>query len=101
MTTHNAADPQQIREAREADELKARQLREDLAFLLSTPQGLRWFRRFVADAYIFHTTFTGNSWGGFNEGARGLGLKVWAQIVEAAPERILDLILVTEGQQND
>lgn len=78
-------------------EKKIKQEREkelnDIKFILSTPQGLRFFQRFCEDGHIFKTSMTGNSYTYFNEGERNFALRYFGDIVEACPEMIQKLIV--------
>ena len=65
----------------------------DLKEILSKPSGIRFFKRFFEDGYIFRTTFTGNSQSYFLEGARNYALKYFNDITIAAPEYLPELII--------
>lgn len=77
----------------EANEIAKKQRLDDIMAIINTPAGLRFFQRFMEDGHIFHTTFTGNSVGYFNEGARNFVLKYFKDICEVAPEKIHQLII--------
>lgn len=90
-------------EEEEAAHAKAQKLQrdselDDLKFLLSTPQGIRFFKRFFDEGSMFKTTFTGNSQGMFLEGHRNLALKFFHDICQACPQKIPELIMREIGQ---
>ena len=76
-----------------AQELKRLNELDDLKFVLSSPQGVRFFKRFFDEGSMFKTTFTGSSQGMFLEGHRNFALKFFHDICEACPEKIPELIM--------
>lgn len=74
---------------------------EDIRKIISTDAGLRFFKRLVRDGHIFHTTFTGNSKTYFLEGERNMALKYFADITEAAPEKIIELVIERKENSNE
>lgn len=66
---------------------------DDLKFILSTKQGMRWFKRFFEKGKMFTTTFTGNSQGMFLEGHRNLALWAFHDICEADASKVPDLVI--------
>lgn len=93
---YNSADEGQVADHEKRIELKRLQELEDIRDLVGTPAGMRFFRRFMEDGKIFSTSFTGNSATYFNEGARNLTLKYFNDIVEVAPEQIVNLMYKKE-----
>lgn len=87
--TFNAADETQVKE-RSKKELRGRD-RElaDIRAVLSTHHGRRFFWRYLAECGVFRTSFTGNSTTFFNEGKRDIGLRLMADLMEAAPEQYM------------
>ncbi len=71
---------------------------DDLRKLLATPEGMRFFKRFLDAGSMFKSTFTGNSTGMFLEGQRALALKFFSDLCEAAPEKISDLLIRGESK---
>lgn len=85
---------------REQDEKNERDTYlDDLRYLLRSPQGMRFFKKFFEDGHIFRSTFTGNSQTFFLEGHRNFALKYFADICEAAPEKVQELIIKKEQDQ--
>jgi len=78
---------------KKADFLKRQEELSDLRKILSMPEGIRFFKRFFDEAKMFQSCFTGNSSTYHNEGRRDLGLKFFADCLEASPEKIPELLL--------
>lgn len=78
-------------EKKKAKERRLQEL-EDVKFILGTPQGVRFFRRLLESGRVFQTTFTGNSQTFFLEGHRNLALEFLADVVEATPDKITELM---------
>lgn len=93
---HNAGDPKAVnqREQKRADERK--QELEDVKWLLRHQSGVRFLKRLFAEGRIFTSTFTGNSQGFFLEGQRNLALVFLGDVVEAAPEKLVELLVEKE-----
>ena len=74
---------------------KERRIEElnDLKTIISTPHGLRFFKRFFERGMIFASTYTGNSGTFFNEGRRALALEFMGGICEAAPETLPEIFI--------
>lgn len=84
----NRGERQKQKAEAEAKKQKIKLLneQEDLRYLIGTPQGYRWFRSFFAKGHMFHTTFTGNSYGMFNEGVRAASLRVFNELSIVDPQ---------------
>lgn len=98
---HNAADPKQIGEKENAASRERKQELEDVRYLVKTPAGLRYFRKLLERGMVFTTTFTGNSRTFFNEGGRNLALGVLADVTEAAPEEVVNLMVRTDSEDEE
>lgn len=71
---------------RQREEQKERQAREDVAWLLSDPQGRRVMWRLLAAAGLFSETFTGEPHGTIHaEGRRSVAVGLMVAAQEAAP----------------
>lgn len=80
-------------EARKAIELEELQAAEDLKALLSTPGGIRFFRRFFEYGRLFNTSFTGNAEStAFNEGRRSLALKIMDDIINVDQSKMAEIM---------
>ncbi len=73
-----------------ADLIRKREL-SDIAAVLQNREGRRFIWRLLEAAGVFRTTMTGNSWTYFNEGMRSLGLKVYADLMDACPDRLKEM----------
>lgn len=93
---YDASDPEQIKDAEEKEKNERDQYLKDLKVLMSTPEGVRFFRKLMEDGKMFTTSFTGNSVTFFNEGMRNLVLKVFGDVCEAAPDKVHLIILGKE-----
>ena len=94
MTTkeYNAADAEQVKQAREQVKQERDQELEDIKYLMETAQGVRFFKRLFEKGRIFHTSFTGNSQTFFLEGHRNLALQFFNDVALACPEKIAELM---------
>ena len=92
----DAGDEKAVKAKEKQDEIERKQELEDVKDLLKTPQGVRFFRRLFKKGRLFQTTFTGNSTGFFLEGHRNFALEYLADVCEAAPHRIQDLIVTKD-----
>jgi len=69
------------------------QEKEDLQFLLSTKQGLRFFARFLDQCGFYKTSFDNSgSKVYFNEGGRAVGLAVMDDINNANPDAYINIL---------
>ena len=90
---YSSADPIAVMEAEQKAKNERDQELADIKEIINRPEGLRFFRRLMAEGKVFQTTFTGNSRGMFLEGHRNLALKFLDDIAEAAPNKIADLMV--------
>lgn len=70
---------------------------DDVRWLMSHKQGRRVARRLLEKAGIYRTSFTGNSGTFFNEGMRNLGLFLFNDVMEVAPEQYVKLLEETKA----
>lgn len=98
---HNAADPKQVKEKLDAASRARKQELEDVAYLIKTPPGMRYFRKLLERGSVFTTTFTGNSQTFFKEGMRNLALGILADVSEAAPEMIAELMVRATSEEEE
>ena len=92
----NVSDPKQVAEMEQREKNKSDRKLNDLRNMLSTNEGINFFKHLMTDGKVFSTSMTGNSWTFFNEGARNLALKKFSEMVEAfrkEPETLGSLIL--------
>lgn len=90
---YNAADEKQAKKVAQKEKNERDQQLDDIKDILSRPSGKRFFRRLLDDGKIFATTFTGNSYTFFNEGARNLVLKYFDDLCLAAPDKVAELMV--------
>jgi hypothetical protein len=93
----NAADESKVKEAEQEGKNTRDQEIEDIKVLMSTPQGVRFFRRVMTMGHVFSTSFTGNSRTYFNEGMRNMSLIIFNDICEATPTKAKNVI-IKEGE---
>lgn len=99
-------DPLDIRgqEAAEAEAskraaMRARDLADDIRWLMSNKRGRRiawWLLEFAG---VYRTSFTGNSQTFFNEGMRNVGLALMKQIDTACPQHYVTML--DEAKKHD
>ncbi len=75
------------------EQLHRKQELADIRILLSTEQGMRFFKRFFDNGKMFTSSMSGNSWTFYNCGQRDIVARYFSDCAEASPEKIPDLIL--------
>lgn len=85
-------DPKKVGRKGVLDRLQARQEQEDVAFVLQSIQGRRFYWRLMKRCGIFESSFTGNNTTFFNEGQRNIGLMLLSDLNEISPESYLKMI---------
>ena len=88
----NAADENQIKEARQKERFGREKELDDLKFILATEQGRRFVWRYLEITGVYKTSFTGSSETYFLEGQRNIGLKLMADINDSDPEAYVKMI---------
>lgn len=83
----NASDPQQVKNAgRDEKELKRRE-RNDIEFLLSSPQGRRFLWKLLCECGIYELSYVQDSdMTAFNEGRRTVGNNILSDILDVDPD---------------
>jgi len=83
----NAADPKQVKRARQHDKLALERDRTDLQHVLETQQGRRFLWKLLSDCGVFRLSFQyGDAQStAFNEGRRGVGLALMVAIQDLDP----------------
>lgn len=93
------------KESASSQKQKAKNQREtelnDIRFLLKHAQGRRVLWRYMEEAKVFHSTFTGNSKTFLLEGKRQIGLLVLEDIMEADPDAFVNMIIENRSDSND
>jgi hypothetical protein len=59
---------------------------EDVALIVKTPEGQRFFKRLFMLAKLTDISMSGNSWTFFNEGQRNVVKPIWEDLAEKEPE---------------
>jgi len=72
---------------------------EDMRWLLSSPQGVRIFRRLIEMSKIFDGSIMAGASLEFREGRRNLGLQFYSDAFEAAPLLARDAVYPVEKSQ--
>lgn len=87
-------------QARAAQSAKDQRL-SDMALLLSTRPGRRFVWGLMSDCGIFRTSFDNSgSVTAFNEGRREIGLRVLADVNDAAPDQYLVMLRESKEASN-
>ena len=94
---YNASDKEQVKDADKKNKNRRKQELEDIKNIIARPEGMRFFRRLMEAGKVFDTTFTGNSNGYFLEGHRNLALIFFADIVDAAKNKVAELVIGQVG----
>jgi hypothetical protein len=88
----NASDRDQVKRAAWKEKDLRRNELDDLRQLLDLPAGRRFVWKWLEVAGVFRSSYTGDNNTFFNEGRRSIGLKMLADVTEAAPEAYLQMI---------
>lgn len=100
VAVKNAADTDQVKRAKEKELRGKERDNNDIAWVLSTPQGRRFLWRYLETCHIFSTSFTGSSETFFKEGERNIGLKLLADITECNAESYLLMMKEAKEREN-
>jgi hypothetical protein len=90
----NAADPKQVKEGRKAERRRRQEEMDDLRAILRLPGGQRFVWGLLAQGGVYRQSFAGSEshLTDFNEGRRSIGLRVLADVTEADPAALLDMM---------
>lgn len=95
----NAADPKQVKNAgRVARFIRDKEL-DDMRAVLKLPAGRRLLWKYLGICGVFRTSFTGNSYTFFNEGARNVGLQLMTDITEADADSYLTMMKEAQAEE--
>lgn len=83
----NAADPKQVKRAKQKERLARQRAQDDLATVLATVQGRRFVWGLLAECGVFRLSYVPGALPQteFNEGRRSIGLKTMAEIHDLDP----------------
>lgn len=82
----NVADPDQVKRAEREVNLKSRDSRDDIIWILSTTQGRRFLWKVLEQCGVYRNAMTGSSQTFFNLGQQSIGQSLLAEITAASPE---------------
>ena len=81
--------------------VRLRELRE-ICDVLTTKSGRMFVWRILENAGIFRTSMSDSeNWTAFREGARSLGLMVYADMMEACPARLIEMSTEAKTQKSE
>jgi hypothetical protein len=90
--TYNAANEDHVAQAeKEARDKRERELM-DVREILESKAGRRFFSRYLRICGIYKTSFTGNNTTFMREGERSIGLRLLAEMNEAAPDLYIEML---------
>jgi hypothetical protein len=96
----NAADPKQVKEAKQKEKFGREQELRDIAFVLSTIEGRRLIWRYLGVTGIDKVSFNGDvNWTLFYEGQRNVGLKLKADIMDSAPMALIQMMTEAKNKE--
>ena len=93
----NAADPEQVEQARQKVESANDKRLNDVREVLNTRRGRRFFWRYLEICGVFKTSNASEHQIFYNEGMRNIGLQLLADVNEAAPNAYL--LMLKESQE--
>ena len=94
----NAADVDQVKSAESKQKRKRDYELDDVRYILASPQGRRFFWKYLDFCGVFRTSFTGNSQTFFNEGLRNVGLKMLSDLNDADPNAYVKIMNEQKGE---
>lgn len=87
-----ASNPEKVKRKDLEGRMARRQELGDIASILTTEEGRRFYWRVMVRCGLFKSSFTGNNTTFFNEGERNIGLMLIADLNEAAPQAYLQML---------
>lgn len=82
-------DPEKLKRKETVSNISRRRELADVAFVLSTIEGRRFYWKLMMRCGIFKSSMTGNNTTFYNEGERNIGLLMMADLNESDPEAYL------------
>ena len=96
----NAANRADVRRAEKAAKLAEQQRREVIVAICGTTQGRTYFWTQLEDANVFCSVYDASAQRmAFNEGQRAAGLRLLADIMTAAPEQFIQMMVESNGRR--
>jgi len=96
----NAADKQQVSDAKSKEKRTHDRDIEDIKNVLSSRSGRRFYWRLLSFCGVFESSFTGNSQTFFLEGKRTVGLKMLDDLNRAQPDAYVTMMKEAKGDEN-
>lgn len=91
--THDISDTTAVAERDKALQLRAAQDRRVVMELLSTTIGRNWMWTLLEQCHMLSTSFSEEpTVMAFREGERNIGLRLWSQIQQDAPDLLLKML---------
>lgn len=91
----NAADKEQVAEAKRKDRDTEKTVLDDISWLMGEPRGRRFMAWFLAQCGMDKLSWTGNSETFFREGARNMGIMLKSKIDGVAPDMYIKMLVET------
>lgn len=88
----NAADPKQVRDGKQKEQLKRDQELNDLRLVLATPAGKRLMWRILAECKTFGSVWHSSAMIHYNSGKQDVGHWLMAEIGSADPDQLYGLL---------
>ena len=95
----NATNKKQLKRAQARENFEYKTKFKDYIEILDTAPGRRILWDLMDEAGIYQTSFTGNNTTFLNEGRRQIGLIIMANITQAKPEAILQMMLEAKKRE--
>lgn len=92
-------DPRKIGRKALLDKLQARQEQEDIAFVLSSEQGRRFYWHVLELCGIFKEPFTGNNTTFYNLGQVSIGRTLWRHLTETHTDSYFQMLKERQYEQ--
>lgn len=89
---NNAADPKQVSEAGKATEIKREDELNDVRTALAVPAVRRYMRRVLGRCKTFESVWAQSALIHYNAGQQDIGHWIMAEITEASPKLMLELM---------
>lgn len=98
----NIADEGQVKEATAKERRQREQELNDLRAVLETDSGRRFIWRYLGHAQVFQECFTGQDADtNFALGRRNIGLRLLADIDDAKPEALLQMLQESKQREDN
>lgn len=90
---YDSANPNDVKEELEEEEIQRRQELNDIRTILGLPAGIRFFKGMFEVGHIEGDIFTGNAQTYYNLGLREFAIKYWKAVKEADSEAFTRILL--------